>query len=1324
MPRPAQTGGVVDPTLEAQRKAEEERRRKEEEKKRAEAARPKKRKETEQPRKTRNPIGEALQAADQAVTEFIDEKIYKPLLGEQGAAENKAKREAGKAQTAKTQQEFEKAAYTGPINTFGSEAIRATVNAPVNLLEGVLNTSELIKDTIGTGINSIRGKATPESRNPFSNRYEEARYDLGVQGPKTPVGKLAEGILTFGLGMRAIGARLPKGAIGLGTGGKGLKGAVASGVVPGVVADLILTKGDDGNLSTLVRDLDWIPPEHEDHFLLALSVDGDDNVWEAKLKTALEGGVVGAAADTLGWVLRGRRAAQRALREGASQEDALRAGLDEAEQAAKEADTAASARQGRESDVWSEVRADEYEKLRVEFEEASTVLDRVSADFGKDSPEYAEALKSFEQISKEVSDFDWEETRRVMPEGLAPHERSAFDESSDINRAAIAQLKAESGGIPNVAKVDPGFNSRGATSPSIAGAPKVLTDAAYRKMNLSDGAEKLVKDYIKKSDLDRVARSLQRSYKQVVRDAAQLVQDFRDATLSPNESTTPITELLKDGTIQVNRGRGQETLLSPEGVVATKALISDTANQLYDLATNAEAMLNLRVAGGNQYDRLVDRLIGLVELHKVTGNFHGFNLGAFQETIMGQPRGFGQAVEGGGDYLSVGKAKDWGMRVKKLARQGDPAAQEELENLVRALVLSGGDPTKQVSFTHLAMKLGSENMLKTMYQSMLSGPITHVRNTIGNSYAALERPLSVALNGFITGDEAKKKAAVAGFHGIYSSIGDAWKVAKLSFATGEPLHVNRRFVLNDAELMASIETMKRAATSSTEKAAIGFLEAQYRFLNNPWMSLPSRLLMAGDDFFKQLNVRQKVQSDAMYKAVTDSTDPNNVERLYQGYLKEFSKKIDPRTGEILDSNLLEYADIATFQGDPGSFLNKMTVMLEEVPLAKIFLPFIRTPANILAYTAQHTPGINRFLNSYKTVMAGSDELLKAEMRGREAIGAMTIGAAGTLALSGLITGNGPVDPEERALWEKTHQRLSVRIGDKWVSYQSLEPLSTIIATAADIALLARMGNQSMAEKLVGQLTYALTAGITEKSYLAGLTAIAAVLDPSSITNGDRALRGILGTANNFIPYSGARRALANSLDPYIKEVDNELKRALMDAVPFYKMSQPSRIDVFTGEKIQAIGGGLWNAIMPFRIKPAGQDPVQDALVSMEFEFNQMTKSGPQGEPLTAEEQVMFSQYIFESGLRDKISNYLEKDWFKQGILDYANRTGTVDKRKTRHYMAVDRAVSQAKRAAFSRMRAENEDFANRIQARKQADTSARRGDITGAVQRLKDNNLE
>ena len=161
-----------------------------------------------------------------------------------------------------------------PKIDLGNEILNVVADAPTNLLEGVLNRADLIKDTVGVGLNAIRGGKTPGKENPFSNEYVEASYDLGVQGLKTQIGKLASGILTFALGAKLVGKALP-----LKTGG----------LASGAISDFILTKPEDGTLSSLVRDQDWIPPEMEDTFMLALAAKEDDNAWVSKFKAIIEG---------------------------------------------------------------------------------------------------------------------------------------------------------------------------------------------------------------------------------------------------------------------------------------------------------------------------------------------------------------------------------------------------------------------------------------------------------------------------------------------------------------------------------------------------------------------------------------------------------------------------------------------------------------------------------------------------------------------------------------------------------------------------------------------------------------------------------------------------------------------------------------------------------------------------------------------------------------------------------------------------------------------------------------------------------------------------
>jgi hypothetical protein len=1312
----SQRQGVEDP-LERNKKDQALRQQQQAEQQRKQQEELKKKQQQEQAVPTRNP----LQPIQQALSTDLAPTILQGIDNTFGTNLNQIREQniqnAGGAEAVKAQQQARPVGQDEGVNVVGSEILRGAIKAPVNLLEGVLNTGELVKDTI------VAPFQKDPTKNPFDKRYIQAAYDFKVQGAKTPVGKLAEGLLTFGLAMRQAAIRLPKAATTLGTGGKGIQGAVASGIVPGIVADLLLAKPNDGNLANLVQDI--VPPEYRDSFFFALAIDKEDNPWQARIKTVLEGAGTGAAVDTLLFVLKGRRAAQRALKEGKSKDAALKVGIEEANAEKTVLDKQHQKNVNAEAQRWTVSQQIESERLAQRQEQLTQEeIELRRAGITEEDPNLQQVQKNLEDNRIAQAQLDSEAIRGYDPDSpeLLPHERSAsISTTPDVNRIAKQQLELETG-APISSKLGGATSAYRENITAHGGSEHMITDAGYRILNLEDGVEKLVKDTSKRTDLQTLAKSMGRSVDSIVRDAARIVQDVRDATASWTQPEDNLLDVLKkSGAVMEVRGATDGTsgdIVNREGVVALKTLITDTSNQIYELAMNADKMLEARLAGGNQFDRLVDRLVTLLGLHKQAAVFHGGGLQAFSIDPLNAVNSRGPDVTQATDEaaLTIGQAKAWASKIKELARQGDPDAQEQMQQLVRAMALAGGDPTKAISFVNVAAKLGTEGLMQTMYNSLLSGPITHLRNIIGNSYALIERPTSILLRGVLNGDEALRRSAIAGYHGMFSSVREAWKVAGISLRTGDSVNLNAKFVLQDAVSLAQVEQLKMAAKpGSGEELAAGFVEALLRFTHNPILSLPNRLLIGEDDFFKTLVARARVQTEAMYKAVSDAKNDNDVETLFQSYMTEFSRKIDPVTGRILDPTLLEYVDRATFQNNPGGMVNSFANFINNTPLGigRIFTPFIRTPANILAYAGQHTPGLARHLTQYKEAIRSGDELLIAEYKGRAAIGTMTVSMVGLAALNGYVTGNGPSDPKERAIWSRTHKPMSVKVGDKWVSYQSIEPLSTIISIAADIAMLARMGSANAAERIAGQLGFAIAAAVTQKSYLAGLSDIAEIIDPTNLTP-EGFSRGLLNTANNFIPGAGIRRMFANAIDPYLKEVDNELQRALNVAIPGYKLYGPTKVDFLTGEEMSSSGGGWYNAISPIRIAPVNADPVKDMLVDINYEMKDVIKYGQDNVELTAEMRRNLALEMHNSGVYQKLNNLRQQEWFKQDVKEWKDRglSFSAEGNRPRHYQAVERIINNSRQAAFRKMGQTDPGYATLVREARLKKVQSRRGVYT------------
>jgi hypothetical protein len=139
----------------------------------------------------------------------------------------------------------------------------------------------------------------------------------------------------------------------------------------------------------------------------------------------------------------------------------------------------------------------------------------------------------------------------------------------------------------------------------------------------------------------------------------------------------------------------------------------------------------------------------------------------------------------------------------------------------------------------------------------------------------------------------------------------------------------------------------------------------------------------------------------------------------------------------------------------------------------------------------------------------------------------------------------------------------------------------MLSIVADAMRLVKIGGADAAGNIMRQLAYSITAGYTDKSFLAGLSSIGQLLDPKNM-NDPGMMNLAWNTANNFLPYAGARRALSNSLDPYLKETRSELDRVLVAALPGYGKDVPSVTSWITGQKLNSIGGGVWNAGSPIR----------------------------------------------------------------------------------------------------------------------------------------------
>ena len=1171
----------------------------------------------------------------------------------------------------------------GPAKKQFDQTARTLAGAGAKLIEGPVE----LATQVGLNLTTNLGK------NPWDPDFKRARADLGV-GPKSDIGVAASNILALFIGAKAA-RKLPGGKLGSTPMPAGLKGAAKLGakakrvaledLVPGAVADFFLTTTKDSNVSESIKNL--VPEQYQDAWVLGLSSDKYGDPILNRLKSMAEGGPLNAIGNAVIPGLKaGRNLSQSLLAKGATKEEAIKAGIDESVRVTDELGKNLAKTDAKVEAEWSKVNEEEMGKL---LEEENTIYGKLDG-LDPDDDQIEELNRQLLDVQGRQAELD-----NTMQEATDPNvkykqwETTASVKTDPINDVAANQVNLEDG-FPGVGKIGvQGLSGR------------TLTDPAIRSIGIKDtGAEDMLKKYEKDVDVAEIARRSGKTVDEVLKNAARIYSDFQEAIKSYDDQLVDenqeqlIQRVLGEvGDVYRSSKTGYE-FASNETLIAAKAIVADLSSDLYLLAKEAEDADVKQLYGANAFDRSVDRLVGVLEMYKTGtqeygGGLSSLRLSLSKNTFAGEAEMTAREFEAD-DAITSRRLRKWATEVKEAYRRGDPEAVDKMRALIRSMVLAGGDPSKTVNFAATAMRMFVKTQTSNFYNSILSGTKTLIRNA-SNAYRLVEAPLSMAIAGAWKGDPAVIKAAFAGYSAIDQSTSEAFRVAARTWKVGIPAQASPYRVLQDSESLAMMQAMEMTAKTDAEKMTVGFLKAQYRFAE--YTSYPSKMLMSMDDAFKTIFARQRIAEMATYKAMTEAKTPTDVADYIKKYTDEYSKYIDPQTGLIKEKGLQEYADVGTFQNNPGEGFNNLSRTMETLPylgpLGKQIVPFIRTPANIFAYQLEHLPLTNRFSKQYQDAMASEDPLRIAEYEGRQAVGVMTIAAIVPLTYSGLVTGNYPLDPKERQRWKMLGIKArSFLVNGQYISYNAAEPLSNIIAAAADITQLTKLGAVDAAERLTGTLVLALAASFTEKSYFSGLQALGDFLSPETWTD-KTVMRGLLSAVNNNTPLAGLRRALSNSMNPYMREFSNEYERTAMGAIPGYALTRPVQMDVLTGKPISNAMGGLWNANVPFEVSPENKDPVAKFLMDVEFAWKDTLEKAPNGQPLLAEQKAFIRKAMFDNGLRKELDDFRKQQWVKDDLENWKNRNlgkmGDMVQSRPKSAEAVQEIWDSAKQRAFTQL---------------------------------------
>lgn len=375
---------------------------------------------------------------------------------------------------------------------------------------------------------------------------------------------------------------------------------------------------------------------------------------------------------------------------------------------------------------------------------------------------------------------------------------------------------------------------------------------------------------------------------------------------------------------------------------------------------------------------------------------------------------------------------------------------------------------------------------------------------------------------------------------------------------------------------------------------------------------PSNLNALGDDFFKTIAARGELHAQA-FRQVTREGLEGELARTRMADL------LQNPTADMLQAAEREMHDLTFTRQTPGmanAFMDLRRTMDENptpVPLGTMMLPFIRTPANLISTGMRYSP-LAPFMRRFKDDLAEGGaraEIAKAQMAVGTAFWSVWMG----MAFNGQITGSGPANRGQRdalqrsdefggALW----QPYSVRVGDRWYSFERADPIGQGMGLVADLAELLNNNDWDDAgvdgaSEVAAHAVAAMGSALFDKTLLRSATEFTSALLSGGTPEAERLLQE---RAVSSIPFSAASRMVRRGADPYMRAT-HDVVSALRNTVPGLSEDLPMQRDLWGQPKTYQTGlGTVYDAVVPIRTRATG-----GAAIDLEILDNGVSVTMPQ-----------------------------------------------------------------------------------------------------------------
>ena len=479
--------------------------------------------------------------------------------------------------------------------------------------------------------------------------------------------------------------------------------------------------------------------------------------------------------------------------------------------------------------------------------------------------------------------------------------------------------------------------------------------------------------------------------------------------------------------------------------------------------------------------------------------------------------------------------------------------------------------------------------------SLLSGVFTQAINMKSGIYEALIRPIEQIGGGLARADVRSIRLGFAQYQGMMMSFGDTVRATGLALRQGDA-------ILDPlARTQDNLEIVGGKAVRPISGANLGFDGAVGTAID--WIGnvveLPSRLLMTGDELLKQMNYRGRLFTNALDNtmerglSITSKEGKENIKRIFdEGFDKNGSANIKDNS---INQKTLDYARESTYTNSlkGGSYLDwgaKIQTFLNNSPEFRFIAPFIRTPTNLWRHFGNRLPGVGLFTKQNRQLWNSGDRRARAEVLGRQMMG-MSYAMYGLhLATEDIednngkrypkITGNGPSNFAIKKTWLSLGWQpysIAQKNNDGTITYKQynrMDPRFMIFGWVADLKEnIANLNDQSK-QDIFNSTVLTVMRNAANKTYLRGLSDIAAIIGNPTENNVSKFFGGVVG---NTIPYASLRnQGIPGILEPETEAYETRgFIDKIIDRTGLGEKYLEPRRDILTGEPIEKTPSSLY-----------------------------------------------------------------------------------------------------------------------------------------------------